>query len=352
MKISEMYNKLPYDISGSMTKNRFEYELIFGMLKIFDNYEKHEDFSIIFDYVCDIEVHLENELEFYQIKTTNDYKPFNTTFLTTRKKVKDKEKPSIIGKLFSITCVDDIDKEKLKLHLVGNVPFKDEKSILKVNIKRFEDMSDNTKNNIKAAIKSELSVELENLGNLYYVYAMLDLDNYDDTMLGKTLNFYNKVIGIEAKKPKVLYCTLKDLIHQKATFEKDNLTYKELVCNKGITKNDVKKLLDYHKQSNNLIERCIIEIGKRFVNINDRTKMQLALKSIIEGNNSFYEKEKINLRKIVNREFSCFAGTDEEFIKNMMDKHMINYPIEYSFYDKYVFILYEMLKYEEDLLYE
>ena len=42
--------------------------MLWGASKMFDLFDK-ENFCIVFDYKCDIEVHLGNSLEFYQVKT-------------------------------------------------------------------------------------------------------------------------------------------------------------------------------------------------------------------------------------------------------------------------------------------
>ena len=51
-----------------MSKNRFRQELCWGISKMFDLFDK-EDFCVVFDYKCDIEIHFNNSVEFYQIKT-------------------------------------------------------------------------------------------------------------------------------------------------------------------------------------------------------------------------------------------------------------------------------------------
>ena len=75
MNLGETYMSLPNDLSGSASKNRFRLELLWGISKMFDIYDK-DDFTIVFDNVCDIEIHFKSELEFYQIKTHKVQKPY------------------------------------------------------------------------------------------------------------------------------------------------------------------------------------------------------------------------------------------------------------------------------------
>ncbi len=52
--VVDVYTKIPYDLSGSISKNRFRQELCWGISKMFDLFDK-EDFCVVFDYKCDIE---------------------------------------------------------------------------------------------------------------------------------------------------------------------------------------------------------------------------------------------------------------------------------------------------------
>ena len=67
--LEDSYLKLPYDLSGSMSKNRFRNEMLWGLEKMFELYKTNQDFFMVFDYVCDIEAHLDGKIEFFQIKT-------------------------------------------------------------------------------------------------------------------------------------------------------------------------------------------------------------------------------------------------------------------------------------------
>ncbi|EOY7209651.1 dsDNA nuclease domain-containing protein [Clostridioides difficile] len=83
----EYYMNLPYDLSGSMSKNRFRNELLWGLKKMYELYKTNEDFVVVFDYRCDIEVHLENKFEFYQVKTQNNSGTYTINKLTDKKRV-------------------------------------------------------------------------------------------------------------------------------------------------------------------------------------------------------------------------------------------------------------------------
>ena len=97
MQIANEYEKIPADLSGSISKNRFRLEMLWGASKMFDLFDK-DDFCVIFDYKCDVEVHFSDSLEFYQLKTHKVQSPYAFSKLSKR----IKEKPSIMGKLFAI----------------------------------------------------------------------------------------------------------------------------------------------------------------------------------------------------------------------------------------------------------
>lgn len=100
-KIWGIYNSLPYDLSGSRTKDRFKYEVLFGIEQLIDNYDQKEDFCVVFDYVCDIEVHWTDKLQFYQVKTSNTGKNNNISYLT---------KKFIIQNQSSVKCIKYLKK--------------------------------------------------------------------------------------------------------------------------------------------------------------------------------------------------------------------------------------------------
>ena len=60
--VVDVYTKIPYDLSGSISKNRFRQELCWGISKMFDLFDK-EDFCVVFDYKCDIEIHFNDSIE-------------------------------------------------------------------------------------------------------------------------------------------------------------------------------------------------------------------------------------------------------------------------------------------------
>lgn len=179
MEIKEYYMGLPYDLSGSRSKNRFRAELLWGLDKVLDILQSEKEFVVIFDYKCDFEIHYDNELEFYQIKTRKNGKNF--TFKELTKKETENSQGSILGKLYVLNKDGD---ENIKLALVSNGPWNDINNIV-VGENKFENMSDKRKEEIKQVLQDEIGVESVNLSGMYYIYTMVNLANPKNEVFGK-----------------------------------------------------------------------------------------------------------------------------------------------------------------------
>ena len=127
---AEVYKKMKPDLSGSRSKNRFRLELLWGIDKILELMEAPDDFTVVFDYVCDIEVHKQDSFEFYQIKTHKESQPkYTVKNLVNIPKGKE---GSVLGKLFALVEADDC----VEVILVCNRPFSvitDEPGLISLN---------------------------------------------------------------------------------------------------------------------------------------------------------------------------------------------------------------------------
>jgi hypothetical protein len=47
--IKEEYMNLPYNLSGTMSKNRFKNEILWGIHKILELYKYDKDFNMVFE---------------------------------------------------------------------------------------------------------------------------------------------------------------------------------------------------------------------------------------------------------------------------------------------------------------
>ena len=119
----ELDSKGVYQLANGTWAFRF-CKSVNGKNRIFDIYDKTDDFVVIFDCVCDVEIFTDAEDSFYQIKTKKQTQAYTTTALCTAEKGKSGEVlSSILGKLFLIKAASD-PQRKVKVAVVANVGFK------------------------------------------------------------------------------------------------------------------------------------------------------------------------------------------------------------------------------------
>lgn len=347
MPLNNAYELIPHDISGSTAKNRFSYELAIGLERMMEYYHQKYNYVIVFDYVCDIEYHCEenDELTFYQIKTTKSLTPFTATSITTKKG----KKHSIIGTLCKLLVPDC--KETINVVLVGNIQFKDNKKLIdSTKPYCFQEMSQETKNIIINHLETEGIISKKEFDKVFYMYNPMNILNYDDTMIGKLTKFYTENIDPNIIKINVLYSTLKSIISDKASFEQDGLTYDEVIKNKGLSRDEFTHTLMLHKNnSSNIIEKCIEEYKKN--NINDiagTIKIKRALLEVIKNDNIEMSRTMVKIKENLEEEISVFSGNIDMFVKYYIEKYKNYFSEEINYYEKYALILFEYIKLLED----
>lgn len=240
MNITDEYNKIPIELSGASSKNRFRLEMLWGASKMFDLFDK-DDFCVIFDYKCDIEVHLTNSLEFYQVKTHKVQSPYS--FATLSKQ--DKTNKSIIGKLFLLKNAVD-PSTSLKIAIISNAYLKIGKKVYsEFESLDFSSLDIKTQKAIQKALNKELGSTID-LYNVGFIYTSMNLLNPDNDWCGKIVGSFEKNMGCEPEKPNALYRLIKDTVETKACYEMKSSNYDELKQNKGISKQELYNMLCKH----------------------------------------------------------------------------------------------------------
>lgn len=239
MQLNDYYMSLPYDLSGSRTKNRFRIELLWGIIKLLEIYD-NDEFIIVFDYVCDIEIHYNDKLEFYQLKSHKGIKQYTAKEITE----KGKHKNSILGKLFILRKEGNND---IKLAIVSNGYLKEGTKIID-GLSEFELSNLETKNVkfIQDAIKKELNIDDVDLSNVYFIHTNMDLVDPVCSVKGKLVSSFEKIKGCEPKKPNAFYQMIYDVVNEKACYEVKVDNYDDLIDKKGITKREFNKMLDLY----------------------------------------------------------------------------------------------------------
>lgn len=348
----QSYMKLPYDLSGSMAKNRFKNELLWGIHKILELYTDEKKFNMVFDYVCDIEVHWENgQYEFYQIKTSNSGESYTQSKLT---KIGKKEK-SVLAKLYILKHNFEEDKDKIKIAIVSNKPFKDADNILYNNTENLEFNVLNTeiKNSIEKSLKAELEIDKVDFNNMNFIYTTIDLINPKNTLTGELVNFFNDVLKVQIKKPTVLYSVLLDKISQKAEYELKVNTYDELIAKKSISKESITELFNKHIEiSNNSVKKAKENIEKMYNdNYGKKVNMIVALSSIVQKMNSSNTLKKLEkeIVKYINNNVEILENNLCNIVETLYLKYKEKFEVEYSDEEIKSFLILILMKREEEM---
>lgn len=343
MSIADEYAKIPFDLSGASSKNRFRLEMLWGASKMFDLFDK-ENFCIVFDYKCDIEVHLGNSLEFYQVKTHKIQSPY--TFSTLSKQ--DKTNKSIIGKLFLLKNAVD-PTTTVKVAIVSNAYLKIGNKVYSESENLdFGSLDTKTQQAIRKALNNELgsSIDLNNVGFIYTSMNLLDPDN---DLRGKIIGSFEQIMGCEPEKPNALYRLIKDTVEAKACYELKSNSYDELVQNKEITKQELHSMLCKHAS---LIDNSVSE-AEKFINDNITAprvirKYRASLISITQHYSTSIEL------KTIEKLIASYLTENEDSLPNsqldtltlLYNEFSSKFTVEFSESDIKVFILIVLLKWE------
>lgn len=266
--------ELPFDLSGSRTKNRFRLELLWGVSKMLKLMETTDEFTIVFDYVCDIEIHLDDQFEFYQVKTHKESQPRYTA--NGLVKIKKGEQGSILGKLFALKRSNDLP---IKVVLVCNTPLKTLSDI--PGEMCFNDLSEDNKTIIVDALKLELGIEEIDLSNAFYLYTSMNLLDPQNEIKGQLIATFEKIKGSEPVNPNALYRLVFDTVSEKAGYEFSLEDYEEIKQLKGISRSEFNRMLDVHSTN----EKTGIIQTKGYIeqikNIHDRRRYKDALNTLL-----------------------------------------------------------------------
>ncbi|MBE5860835.1 MAG: DUF4297 domain-containing protein [Butyrivibrio sp.] len=346
MELEKFYMSLPYDLSGSMSKNRFRVELLWGVGRMLELLEQDQEFTMVFDYACDIEVHFDKKLEFFQIKSHAKGMSNYSIGKLTKKPEGEKSQGSILGKLY---VLNQGNSNNVKVAVVSNVPLSVNKKIYTDAETCFDSFDEKEKDKICDLLKKELGLSEINLSAVYYICTEMDLKNPQDAILGKLIFTVKKVRGCEVDKPNALYQLIYDQVNEKACYEKDVSNYEDLVDKKGITRSNFEYMIDCHaKNSKTGFEQTKDYIDK-IQNIAAKKRFKAALAKLVEAMavskilKSIEEEIAYSLRTAKDSDLENIDITLEFLRFRFHD----NFPMEYSNEEKIVFYLVIIFRFEE-----
>lgn len=342
MGIANAYNKIPHNLSGSMSKNRFRQELFWGVSRMFDLFER-EDFCVIFDYKCDVEVHFSDAIEFYQIKTHKIQAPYKFSAL---KKI-PKNSQSIIAKLFIMKDESSLETP-IKCALVSNAFFQIGKSAISdVETFCFSDLDETSQKKIKKALQDELQRSEVDLSEVYYIYTSMNLIDPQNDLKGKITGSFEKIKGCEPVKPNALYRLIVDTVQERACYELSAYDYTELVKRKGMTKNELNDMLDrYIETSDDSVSQVVAYIEQQTLSIRDKKKLRASLGKIVELEYTSLELQRKERELSAYIEKETEDHTTEAIVDLLIERFGTSFSIEYSDQDKYCFYLLVIKRWE------
>lgn len=345
--VKSVYNSIPHDLSGAMSKNRFRLEMLWGIGKMFDLYDK-PDFCVVFDYKCDIEIHFEDSLEFYQIKTHKVQSPYAFQIISKPDKSTGR---SILGKLYLLKSISD-DEISMKVALVSNAFFKiGSKVYSDVETFKFSDLDQATQDKISAALSLELRQDEIDISNVHYVYTSMNLLNPEDDIKGKIAGCFEKIKNCEPVKPNALYRLIRDTVDAKACYELRTDDYDDLILNKGITKKQLDDMLNrYSENTDNGVKKAQEYIEAR-PSIKDRKKLKNARVRVLEASvrsNEMRIKEK-ELYAYIDRNIDNLPDEFEDIIDHLIGQFGNTFSVEYSRDQIYVFLILILKRWEDGI---
>ncbi|EGP5659630.1 DUF4297 domain-containing protein [Enterococcus faecium] len=336
------------DEAGSRSKNRFKFEVFWGLNKFLDVFLESQEFTMVFDYVCDIELHYDGSYEFYQVKTSSA-KSYTTSKLTTV----GKKKKSIIGTLYKIRSKEIKEGSKLsKLAIVSNLQFNDPLANAQPNAElAFTQISDKNKEKILSSLKKEFNDEEINLKDIFFITTDLPIHSYKETMIGKINTFYNEIYEDDIIKPAALLNVLAEEVQLRADFEGQFDSYNDVLEKKGLSANRFEVILDkYSERMFSMAQKCREEIKLVIKNPVRRVEyfkyIQILLSDI---KRTFHLRE---LMKSITEDIQVKLielddGETFDFARQYIEITEIKFPIEYSKNEKEIFALIALIKLEE-----
>ena len=344
MENATKYKIYDYDLAGSRTKNRFRVELLWGLDKIYQQYRLNDNFHMVFDYVCDIELHLQDQLEFYQLKTSGS-SAFTINKLCAIKKKKNKNlECSILGKLYKIRLADQRNGCNFsKLAIVLNQPLT-ETQMFSSNDAEFEfsDFSKKYKDNLVNHLSKELNEENITLDNIYYINTQIPLKEPHEILLGKTMSFYQDIMKRDLIRPNILFSIFYEEITKKATYELQCDDYNQLLKNKGLSGQRIGYILEqYDQNKEDLVEACEKEISTNISDFKEKISWKKSLASLISQlrENLYLNNLEKEIRIDFESKLQSYCGNIIDIIDVYLKDSVIEYPFEFTLVDKKVFIL-------------
>ena len=351
--LEEMYLPLPFELSGSTAKNRFRQELTWGIEKIIKLIvSTDDDFVVVFDYVCDIEVHYNDKkkLEFYQIKTQNPPSLFTLNALLKNNNGQD----SILGKLFQLTN-DKVNKSKdISGFVVSNRVLKDQDNIQHTRESEvsFDNLGQESKKFLRSNLSTIYGIATEiDLSPLRYIHTHFDFENPNVHIAGIIVQELKNYLGREVTKPAALCASLQNYAALKACNEMKFKTYDEILDKKGLSRSKVTQIIEVHNSiSSNYAKLSKEWLTEKVSDYSTKIEYLKVLSNILETRDSDQTLNEIIKEIYFYLKENCdsLKGDEKDIANNIQELYNHKLPIGYDINTLFVIAILMLKKIEEE----
>ena len=345
----------PREKAGPTSSSRFDFQKDWGICKLIEYHQAKSDYVIVFDWHEDLIImdseYNPQQIAFYQIKGR---KSGNWTVRELIKSENDKNgNPllSIIGKLYDCKLKHEI--ETTTLNFVSNARFnvdlEDKSSSLSKDEICIVELTTKDKTEITKKLKSEHKLTSDPVYEDITFLKVLDLSLNDSQRhtQGIISDFFETIYPGKKHHPPSIYKMLFDEVKRRSNYNKDILTYQDLLSNKAIGKTEFERIIeatgiakDYDEvwkraevilQNNGLkfqkskaLKQSWIQLEIEKMNPNNDYLIQLikSIKIIVDSKNNDNSMESMNLLECIEFIHSEFISKnsiplsyDDSFIK-------------------------------------
>ncbi len=241
--------------AGSVTVDRFDFQYNWALFEFLELH-KHKKASIVF-----VELHedvvfsssldaAEARFVFCQVKAGNR-SAYTAKALTSRRK----DKPSILGKMFSAIENKNIEERVERLRLVATAGFSLDVAEKGFHLEElpWSALAPKTANQIVEALKLELKSDIS-VNKLHFHEPKLPNRQHDLTVVGLIAKLISERVPQESANAHAIYLALQDELRRKGSVTWDYSDWNSLVLNKGLTAQRVEALFEQFTSSQSIDE--------------------------------------------------------------------------------------------------
>lgn len=228
---------------------------------------------------------------------------------------------------------------------MSNIPYR--KLSTDVGELSFSGLDDKEKAIILKALKTEIGISDMEWDDIYFVFTNFNFAQPEDEVKGRLLTCFEKIEGCEPVRPIALYRLIYETVADRACYEYKENDYYELIKRKGISREELKKMLDTHSNAEKTGVPQTEEYINNLIDIKSKRIMKKALASVmtkypVSRSIQALEKEMVDVLEKTDK-----LGETEDAIDLLSSQFHERFPVEYDNAEKTVLYLIVINKYAE-----